>query len=101
MHKCSVWLLALTASLVLAACGERLEGGAACPALCSGQSLALKDTTLDAIVFDTTLTGFPPRGSANLLALTNSGDSVEVRYIVRFDSLSPTYTVGTETFPIT
>lgn len=100
MHKWSVRLLALTASLILTACGERLESGAACPALCSGESLALKDTTLDAIVLDTTLSGFPPRGSSNLLTLTNSGDTADVRYIVRFDSLVTTYTSGTETFPI-
>jgi hypothetical protein len=87
-------------TLGLSACGERLEGGAACPALCSGESLALKDTTIDAVVLDTTLVGFPPRGSSNLLSLTNSGDTAEVRYIVRFDSLITTYTSGTETFPI-
>jgi hypothetical protein len=100
LNKWSAWLLGLTASLGLSACGERLDSGAACPALCSGESLALKDTTLEAIVLDTTLSDFPPRGSSNLLTLTNSGDTAEVRYIVRFDSLPTTYASGTETFPI-
>ena len=101
MHKWSVRILALLATVVLGACGERLEGGAACPVLCSGESLALKDTVLDAIVLDSTLTGFPPRGSSNLLALVNSGDSIEVRYIVRFDSLPIRYITGSDTVPIT
>ena len=101
MHKWSVRILALLAPLVLGACGERLEGGAACPVLCSGESLALKDTVLDAIVLDSTLTGFPPRGSANLLAVANSGDSVELRYIVRFDSLPIRYISVNDTLPIT
>jgi hypothetical protein len=100
LHKWSVWLVAIAASLGLAACGERLESGAACPSLCSGDALALTDTTVDAVVIDTTLTGFPPRGSSNVVTLTNSGDSVEVRYVVRFDSLITTYTSGTETLPI-
>jgi hypothetical protein len=100
LHKWSVWPLALAAALAVTACGERLEGGAACPALCSGESLALKDTTIDAITLDTTLTGFPPRGSSNLVTLTNSGDTAEVRYIVRFDSLTRNYVSGSDTFPI-
>jgi hypothetical protein len=100
LHKWSVWLLAIVASLGLGACGERLEGGAACPALCSGETLALKDTTLDAVALDTTLVGYPPRGSANLVSLMNSGDTVESRYIVRFDTLPLTYVSGTETLPI-
>ena len=93
-------MFALVASLLLGACGERLEGGTACPVLCSGESLALKDTVIDAIVLDTTLTGFPPRGSSNLLTLTAAGDA-DVRYIVRFDSLPTTYPSGTESLPIT
>ena len=101
MHKWSVWLLALAAPLVLTACGERLDSGAACPALCSGESLALKDTTLEAIVLDTTLSGFPPRGSSNLLTLTNSGDTADVRYIVRFDSVISSYMSGADTVLIT
>jgi hypothetical protein len=101
LHKWSVRLLALVASIALTACGERLEGGAACPALCSGESLALKDTTIDAVAIDTTLPGFPPRGSANFATLTNSGDTVEVRYIVRFDSLIGTYRSGADTLPVT
>lgn len=101
MHKWSVRLVALVLSLGLAACGEQLESGAACPALCSGQSLALRDTVVDGVVIDTTLSGFPPRGSSNLLMLANSGDTLDVRYIVRFDSLITTYATGTTPIDIT
>lgn len=102
MHKWSVRLLVLVASLGLAACGERLEGGAACPVLCSGQRLALRDTIIQGVVLDTTLANFPPRGSAFYLLLANSGDSVESRYVVRFDTTLPSrYFTGTDTVPIT
>ncbi len=93
-------MVVVVASVVLAACGERLEGGAACPLLCSGQSLTLVETTIDGVVLDTTLTGFPPRGASTFLMIANSGDTVESRYVVRFDSLVDTYLKGTETLPI-
>ena len=92
----------MLASVGLAACGERLEGGAACPVLCSGQSLTLRDTILDAaVVLDSTLTGFPPRGASTHLMVANSGDTVESRYVIRFDSTVSTYQKGTESVPIT
>lgn len=101
MHKWSVRLLVVAASVGLAACGERLESGAACPLLCSGQTLTLRDTTIEAVVLDTTLSGFPPRGASTYLMLANSGDTVESRYVIRFDSLVSTYMKGTETVAIT
>ena len=101
MHKWSVRLLVLAASVGLAACGERLEGGAACPILCSGQSLTLRDTMVDGVVLDTTLSGFPPRGAADFLMIANSGDTAEVRYVVRYDSLITTYVKAGDTIPIT
>jgi hypothetical protein len=101
LHKSFVRLLVVVASVALAACGERLEGGAACPLLCSGQSLTLVETTIDGVVLDTTLTGFPPRGSATFLMIANSGDTLESRYVVRFDSLTSTYVKDAEILPIT
>jgi hypothetical protein len=93
-------LIALVAIVSVGACGERLESGAACPSLCSGQSLELRDTLVDAVVLDTTLVRFPPRGSSNLLSLTNSGDSVEMRYVVRFDTMITNYVSNSQTIPI-
>ena len=101
MHKRSVRLLTIVASLVLTACGERLESGAACPLLCPGQSLTLRDTTITGVVLDTTLSGFPPRGASLNLLLANSGDTAEVRYVVRFDSLPSSYIKGSDTVAIT
>ena len=101
MHKWSVRLLVVAASIVLTACGERLESGSACPILCSGESLTLRDTTVAGVVLDTTLSGFPPRGASTFLLLANSGDTAEVRYVVRFDSLVSTYIKGADTIPIT
>ncbi len=101
MHKWSVRLVALMlCSLGLTACGEQLEGGAACPALCSGDALALRDTVVEGVVVDTTLSGFPPRGGATLLMLANSGDTLDVRYVVRFDTLTRTYASGANTVDI-
>ena len=101
MHKWSVRLLILAASVGLAACGERLEGGAACPILCAGESLTLRDTIVEGVVLDTTLSGFPPRGAADFLMVANSGDTAEVRYVVRYDSLVRTYIKGSDTISIT
>ena len=101
MHKWSVRLLVVIATALLAGCGERLDGGAACPILCSGQSLALRDTIVEGVVLDTTLSGFPPRGASTFLMLANSGDTAEVRYVVRFDSLVQTYSKDGASVPIT
>ena len=101
MPKWSLRVLVVAVSVVLAACGERLESGNACPILCPGQSLALRDTTVTGVVLDTTLTGFPPRGASTFLLLANSGDTAEVRYVVRFDSLPSTYVKGADTLAIT
>ena len=101
MHKWSVRLLVLVASVVLGACGERLESGAACPILCSGQTLTLVDEVIEAVAIDTTLPGFPPRGASLFLMLANSGDTAEVRYVIRFDSIRSKYLKGTDSLPIT
>ncbi len=102
MHKWSVRLLVVLASVGLAACGERLDSGAACPLLCSGQSLRLKDTILDAVVVvDTTLTGFPPRNLSAFKSIANSGDSVESRYVIRFDTLISKFKGVADSIPIT
>ena len=101
MRKWILRLMVVLGSVGVAACGERLESGAACPILCSGQTLELRDTVLEAVAIDTTLAGFPPRGASNFLLLANSGDTVESRYVVRFDSLPSTYLKGTESVSIT
>jgi hypothetical protein len=87
-------LLALVAlSTGAAACTENLDSGAACPALCPVENAAVVDTVLDAVSLDSTVAGFPVPGETAtlLLALRPGADSLDVRAIVRFDSLVARY----------
>jgi hypothetical protein len=80
---------ALGAALLLAtACSEQVTSSLGCPELCTDQSGTLRDTVLTgAIVFDTTLTGFPLRGETRELSLVARGDTADVRIVARFDTL--------------
>jgi len=78
-------------ALAVVACGEDLDGGKACPALCPEQTLPIVDVILDAIAFDTTVGPYPIRGTEPGLLLASRGDSLDVRGVVRFDSLPSTY----------
>lgn len=84
-------LPALALVLVAGACSERLDTGNSCPVLCPGQQLDIRDTIIDpGIVLDTTLSGFPLLGIEQglPLLLASRGDSLDVRAIMRFDSLA-------------
>jgi hypothetical protein len=78
------------------ACNENLqEGRAGCPALCPGQAVPVIDTTIDGLTglaVDTTVAGYPVLGTAPELLVANGGDSLDVRAIIRFDSISFEYT---------
>jgi hypothetical protein len=85
-------LLAFPLALIVAACSEDIESGGACPALCPGQELELLDTVLTpAIVFDTSVSGYPLRGYEPALLLAARGDTLDVRTVMRFDSLARTF----------
>jgi hypothetical protein len=72
----------------LAACSEQVTSSLGCPELCSDQSATLRDTVLtEAVVFDTTLIGFPPLGTSRDLSLIARGDTADVRIVARFDTL--------------
>ena len=93
MHKKFLTLLMAGVAVVfLAACTEKLEAGRSCPLLCPQQAVVLSDTTIDAIVTDTTILGLPPIGSETFLMLASHGDTLETRAIVRFDTLLKSYT---------
>jgi hypothetical protein len=80
----------------LAACSEQVTSSLGCPELCSDQSATLKDTVLaDAVVFDTTLTGYPLFGTTRELSLVNRGDTADVRVVARFDTLPRQYVPST------
>ncbi|MEO6443646.1 MAG: hypothetical protein ABIZ91_16310 [Gemmatimonadaceae bacterium] len=88
------WLLGAALGASVMACTEDLEGGAACPALCSGQNVTVFDTTFEAVTLDTTLLGIPAFGNEGALLLASRGDTLDIRSVVRFDSISPTFVKG-------
>jgi hypothetical protein len=93
LHKKVLGLAAVVAATItIAACSEQLEGGAACPLLCPTQPITLLDTTIDAVVIDTTVLGLPPIGSEAFMMLASHGDTLDARAIIRFDTLPTTYT---------
>jgi hypothetical protein len=79
--------VAAAAAVAIAACDESLDSGAACPALCPEEPADIRDTTIDAVVLDTMIGGFPPLGTEAELALTFRPDTLETAAIVRYDSL--------------
>jgi hypothetical protein len=56
--------------------------------LCPGQELVFLDTVLEpAYTFDSTFTGFPLQGLDAVMLLADRDDTLDVRAVVRFDSL--------------
>ncbi len=84
-------LLGLALGAGVAACGEDLESGAACPVLCPGQNLAVFDTTFEAVSFDTSVTGIPGFGTEASMYLAHRGDTLDVRGVLRYDTLPSTF----------
>jgi hypothetical protein len=95
-----IWVVACAAALA-ASCGDELDSGAACPALCPEQSLPLQEQVIDAVAFDTTVGAFPIRGTESGLLLAARGDSLDVRGVVRWDSIPSTYLKNGENVPVT
>jgi hypothetical protein len=85
-------LLAATALIAaIAACDESLESGLACPALCPQQAVPLKDTTLYAVEFDTSIGSYPATGLEGELLLASEPGIFDIRAIVRFDTLQTVF----------
>jgi hypothetical protein len=84
-------LAAVVAAIVLGACGEDFQGGAACPALCPEQNVTVFDTVLEPVVLDTSVGPFPTIGTEEVLLLARLGDTLDTRPVVRFDSLITVY----------
>ena len=68
-----------------AACTEKLENGASCPALCPNQAVTVRDTIIEAVVFDTTVSGFPVQGGEQVLLVSARGDTLQTVGVLRFD----------------
>jgi hypothetical protein len=84
-------LTAAAAVVAIAACSEQLDAGKSCPLLCPEQAVNLRDTTIDAIVTDTTISGLPPIGTETFLMLSSHGDTLDTRAIIRFDTIPQSY----------
>ncbi len=74
------------------ACSDNLESHVACPVLCPGQEVALVDTTIDAVVVDSSVSGFPALGQEQFILISTRGDTIDTRAIFRFDTLPTTFT---------
>jgi len=79
------------AVLVVTACTEEFQGGAACPLLCPQAQAPFVDTILNAIDLDTTLGPYPVLGLTTGALLASRGDTLETHVIVRFDNLPTTF----------
>lgn len=99
----SLTLLALPLVAILGACTEKLDTGASCPLLCPGQEIVIRDTVIEpAYVLDTSLVGYPIQGLEFPLLLSARGDTMDVRAVIRFDTLQRSYTPRGDTLqPIT
>lgn len=85
-------LLVALAALGAAACTEDLTTSNTCPELCPEQDLTVHEVELTPVVEDTVLGGFPVLGAEQSLLVARAGDTLDVRAIIRFDSLPSKYT---------
>jgi hypothetical protein len=86
-------ITALICAALGVACSDDLDGGGTCPALCPEQTLPVQDVVLDAVDLDTTIGPFPLLGTETGLLLAQRSDSLDVRAVVRFDTLATTFTL--------
>jgi hypothetical protein len=101
LRRRSPLVLAAMLTFATASCSEKLEAGKSCPLLCPVVALELRDTVIDAVVFDTTVSGLPSIGNEDYLLLAAHGDSLDTRVVVRYDTLPRTYRFGTADSTIT
>lgn len=91
-RRSALTLLAVLAAALASACNEQLDAGSACPSLCPGLTVPIQDTVLSPILaYDTTLVGFPSIGSEEGIPLAARGDTLDVRGVLRFDTLAQNY----------
>ena len=97
-------LLAAALAIAGVACTEELPTSETCadPLLCGEQSITVEQVELEPVTFDTTLAGFPLRGTEVRLLAARAGDSLDARAIYRFDSLPSFYrTAAGDSTPVT
>jgi len=103
MNRRLATLLVVCIAAGAGACGENLNSGGACPALCPSQSVVVRDTVISPVLlYDTTIVGFPERGQEQAMLLATRGDTLETRGVVRFDQLVTIFSPTADTArPIT
>ncbi|MDX2184506.1 MAG: hypothetical protein SFW08_11055 [Gemmatimonadaceae bacterium] len=91
-RRAAAVVLALVGAAGMASCGGDEIGTAGCPILCPGASGALLDSTFEAVSLDSSLTGVPADGVENeLLLASNAAQNVDLRVLIRFDSVDASY----------
>jgi len=76
-------------------------GGNTCPALCPTENIPLQEVVIEPVALAANAGDFPLRGRETGLWIATRGDSLDVRAVVRFDTVTSTITVDGETRPIT
>jgi hypothetical protein len=88
-------------SLVFAlACSEDLTGGNTCPSLCPTENIPLQEVVIEPVAVAASAGDFPLRGREAGLWIASRGDSLDVRAIIRFDTVTSTYSVNNTASPI-
>jgi hypothetical protein len=82
----------------VASCSENLDSSGVCKILCSQIGGNVQTVTLDgAVVLDTTVESFSGLGTEPSLLLSQRGDTLDTRVVIRFDSLPETFTPAGDT----
>ena len=82
----------------IASCSENLDSSGVCKILCSQVGGNVQTVTLDgAVVLDTTVESFSGLGTEPSLLLSQRGDTLDTRVIIRFDSLPERFTPAGDT----
>jgi hypothetical protein len=76
---------------ILAACTEQLSTNVGCPDLCTDQAGGIETVTIDPVVLDTTVSGLLGVGTEAQMLMSNRGDTVDSRVVIRFDSIPARY----------
>jgi hypothetical protein len=82
---------AVLAAAGLGACSADEVANSQCPLLCPQRNLQVVDTTLEAVVLDTVLPGFPVLGTEPRLLVATAPGGLDVRGLIRFDSTVTTF----------
>lgn len=79
------------------ACAEKQDVGSVCPALCPEQNVPTLDTVIEDIGISGTVRSYPALGTEPTLLLAARGDSLDVRAVIRFDSIPSRHRINTLT----